>query len=175
MAAPPSWDIYAFRFGVDSAPRPLLAGRFNESQPALSPDGRWLAYVSDESGREEVYVVPFPNTDAGRWQISSAGGREPLWNPNGRELFYSDTEVGGTRISIIDFSAGPGAVTQKDLIVLKEDVGGFETNRFERLFEVTPDGQRFLMSRAQGQGDLTVDLILVRNWFDELRQKAGNK
>ena len=175
MAAPPSWDIYAFRFGVDSAPRPLLAGRFNESQPALSPDGRWLAYVSDESGREEVYVVPFPNTDAGRWQISSAGGREPLWNPNGRELFYRDTEVGGTRISIIDFSAGPGAVTQKDLIVLKEDVGGFETNRFERLFEVTPDGQRFLMSRAQGQGDLTGDLILVRNWFDELRQKAGNK
>jgi hypothetical protein len=134
-----------------------------------------LAYVSDESGREEVYVVPFPNTDAGRWQISSAGGREPLWNPNGRELFYRDVEAGGTRISVVDLSGGPGAATQTTVIVLKEDEGEFETNRFERLYEVTPDGQRFLMSRAQGRGDQSGDLVLVRNWFEELRQKAGGK
>ena len=72
----------------DAKPRPLLRTRFNEYQPRLSPDGRWLAYVSDESGRDEVYVRPFPEVDKGKWQVSTSGGVYPLWSPDGRELAH---------------------------------------------------------------------------------------
>jgi serine/threonine-protein kinase len=80
-------DLYARRMGVDSAV-PLVATGYDETSPAVSPDGRWLAYTSDESGRPEVYVRPFPNTNDGRWLVSAGGGQEPVWAHSGRELFY---------------------------------------------------------------------------------------
>jgi serine/threonine-protein kinase len=83
-----SRDIHAVRLDRDTTPIPLLTGRFNEQGAALSPDGRWLAYTSDESGRDEIYVRPFPNTAAGRWQVSTAGGFATRWAHSGRELFY---------------------------------------------------------------------------------------
>ena len=79
-------DIWMVGLG-DRKPRPFLKTQYNESSPKFSPDGRWLAYVSDESGRWEVYVQPFPGP-GGKWQISTEGGTEPVWNPAGRELFY---------------------------------------------------------------------------------------
>ena len=86
-------NIIALRPGVDSAPTELLAtSGFDESAPALSPDGKWLAYASDETGRTEVYIRPFPNVDDGKWQVSSNGGQAPLWAHSGRELFYVDAE-----------------------------------------------------------------------------------
>ena len=73
-------NILAFRPGVDSAPQELLASaQADESAPALSPDGKWLAYASDETGRNEVYIRPFPNVDDGKWQVSTNGGQAPLW------------------------------------------------------------------------------------------------
>ncbi|MCX5755112.1 MAG: protein kinase, partial [Gemmatimonadetes bacterium] len=81
-------DIALWHRG-DTATVPLIASpAFSETSPALSPDGRWLAYTSDESGRDEVYVRPYPNVDAGRWQVSQAGGSSPHWSHTGRELFY---------------------------------------------------------------------------------------
>ena len=81
--------LIVLRQGPDSATVPVAADSgFDENAPVLSPDGRWLAYVSDETGQDEVWVRPFPNVDAGRWQVSARGGTEPLWAHSGRELFY---------------------------------------------------------------------------------------
>ena len=71
----------------------LLRERYNEFQPQISPDGRWMAYTSDESGKYEVYVRPFPEVDKGRWQVSTSGGDSPLWSPDGRELFYRNGDA----------------------------------------------------------------------------------
>ena len=81
-------DLYALRLGIDSVPVPLVVTEFSETAPRVSPDGRWLAYVSNLSGQWEVYVRPFPNTNDGKWQVSTDGGQEPVWAHSGRELFY---------------------------------------------------------------------------------------
>ena len=80
--------LFKLQLGTDSAPVPLFAVAGGESSPAFSPDGRWLAYVSDESGRAEVYVRPFPDLDTRKIQVSLDGGAAPRWNPDGEELFY---------------------------------------------------------------------------------------
>ena len=90
VASPGSADIEGIRPGIDSAAVPLVASKFSDMAPAISPNGRWLAYASDESGRFEVYVVPFPNTSAAKWAVSTGGGTEPLWSHKGNELFYRD-------------------------------------------------------------------------------------
>ncbi|HXI20924.1 MAG TPA: hypothetical protein VNH46_07565, partial [Gemmatimonadales bacterium] len=84
-------NILAFRPGVDSVPREFLAtDRADESAPTVSPDGRWLAYESNETGRNEIYIRPFPQVESGKWQVSTSGGQAPLWAHSGRELFYVD-------------------------------------------------------------------------------------
>jgi len=92
-------DIWVLRLGDPSASsgqgrkaQPFLRTPFNEASPRFSPDGRWLAYISDESGRYEIYVQPYPGP-GGKWQISAEGGRGPVWNPNGRELFYRNRDI----------------------------------------------------------------------------------
>ena len=83
-------DIHAIRPGVDSAPTVLVSSTFDERHPLVSPDGRWLAYTSNESGRDEVYLRPFPDVGDGRWQLSAAGGEEPLWSvPRHRGAFQN--------------------------------------------------------------------------------------
>ena len=86
----PAGDIYGRRLTRDSADVPLVATEFQESSPTISPDGRWLAYVSTETGQPQVYVQTFPNVDDGRWLVSIGGGTEPVWARNGRELFYRE-------------------------------------------------------------------------------------
>ncbi len=97
------WDILLLPLGEKAAPRPLLASPFNELTPALSPDGRWIAYVSDESGRDEVYVRPFPSLD-GKWQVSTSGGNEPVWARNARELFFG---MSGGGFGHVDYDVSP--------------------------------------------------------------------
>ena len=81
-------DIGMLSMEGDRKWKPLLQEKYHETQPQISPDGRWMAYVSDESGKSEVYVRPFPDVDKGKWQVSTSGGDSPLWSPDGRELFY---------------------------------------------------------------------------------------
>src|SRR5258705_4309866 len=90
IATPGAGDILGIRPGIDTAPVPVVATTFTEMSPAFSPDGRWLAYTSNETGEDEIYVVPFPNTGAGKWAISAGGGTEPLWSHRGNEVFYRD-------------------------------------------------------------------------------------
>jgi Tol biopolymer transport system component len=163
-------DILAFRPGIDSAPWPILSTPFNEFEPALSPDGQYLAYVSDESARREIYIRPFPNTDDGKWLISRGGGIEPAWSQDGSELFHRD--LTGQNLHVIDLSRGPSSARESDVIELSRDKD-YEVNSRNRLYDVAPDG-RFVMIRRAAGGDVSGDLIMVQNFFRELEEKVGN-
>jgi len=163
VSSPGSGDILAIRPGIDTAPVPVVATTFTEMSPALSPNGRWLAYVSNETGADEIYVVPFPNTSAAKWAISAGGGTEPLWSHRGSELFYraASGDLVAVAINIQPrFSLGRS--------VALFPTAGFTSLRYAPQYAVAPDDRRFLMIRA-GTPD---KLIVVENWFEELRTKS---
>jgi len=163
-----SGDILAIRPGIDTAPVPVVATRFSEISPALSPNGRWLAYVSNETGEDEIYMVPFPNTGTGKWAISAGGGTEPVWSHRGSELFYRDASGNLVAVAVNTsptFSLGRATVLFP--------AARFTSLRFNPQYAVAPDDQRFLMIRPLETG--TPDkLIVVENWFEELRAKSRN-
>ena len=164
-------DISLFRPGVDSAPVALLASpQFDESAAAISPDGRWIAYQSNEAGREDVYLRPFPGVDAGKRQVSTGGGTAPLWAPNGRELFY----VNASR-DMMSVAVGPGPELDvgepKVLFHLGERLY-LTANENYTPFDISPDGQRFIMARQivdASRPELPV--VVAENWFEELRAR----
>jgi hypothetical protein len=167
-------DIYGRR-AADSAFVPLIADpKYNETSPAISPDGRWITYVSNETGRPEVYVRPFPGVDEGKWQVSVAGGQAPLWARSGRELFYVDA-----RRSMMVVAVPPGATfapgTPRKLFQLEPTDYLGEVENYTP-FEITPDGRHFLMLRlrmlapgAEGR------FLYVENWFTELKAAVGTQ
>ena len=175
LAAGGEDDIVGFRPGVDSAAIPLVATPdFAEQDPALSPDGRWLAYASDETGRNEVYVRPFPNVDSTRVRISTDGGFGPLWAHSGDELFFVDA-AGSSVIAAQVETAPEFRVLQRETLFALEAgsaVGaGFDS------YDIAPDDQRFLMIRLALTGPSDggdARYILVQNFFEELRERAGN-
>jgi serine/threonine-protein kinase len=164
-----SRDIYALRLGRDTTPIPLLTGRFNEQGAALSPDGRWLAYSSDESGRDEIYVRPFPNTAAGRWQISTAGGFAALWAHSGRELFYGAPSGDFMAVPVASGSTFNPGVPQR-LFPLGS---GLIPSSIVPYYDLTPDDRRFVMVRlaAVNQAPGAGQIVMVDNWFEELGRK----
>ena len=165
VGGPPSADIVAMRLGTDSVPKPLLAEPFNEWQPALSPDGRWLAYLSDETGRPEVFVRPFPLVQEGRWQVSTEGAMDPVWSGNGRELFFRD--LTGQTLMVADMARGPASATRRESARSTAD-NALELNVVDHMFDASADGRRFLIVR-QGTGDQSGDLVIVLNFVTELR------
>jgi serine/threonine-protein kinase len=161
-------EIYGLRPGVDTVPVPLVVSEFDDREPALSPDGRWLAYISDESGQNEVYVRPFPNTGDAKWQVSTAGGREPLWAHNGRELFYRSESREFVVAEIITepmFSIGE----QRVLFSSRP----YERDANHRAYDVSADDQRFVMIRQTALGASGAKLVLVENWFEELKERMS--
>lgn len=136
------------------------------SAPAFSPDGHWLAYVSEESGRREVYVQPYPGP-GGKYQISTEGGTEPLWNHNGRELFYRD----GDKMMAVDIYAQPSFAAGKPRQLFQ---GDYLPNYFPGpYYDVSGDGQQFLMLKPVEQAQVAPSQInVVLNWFEELKQKV---
>ena len=172
VSGPPSQGILAMRLGTeDSTPVSMVDGPANELHAAVSPDGRWLAYASDESGRREVYVRPFPAVDEGKWQMSTDGGVEPLWSPDARSLYFRN--LGGDRIEVVDMSLDPSSATRRLLLQLPANFA-FEQNPNDRLFDILPTGDRFVMIR-QGEGDRSGKLVIVLNFFEELRAKVGRE
>jgi serine/threonine protein kinase/Tol biopolymer transport system component len=131
----------------------------------ISPDGRWIAYESSESGRAEVYVQPFPNS-GGRWQISTDGGTEPVWNRNGREMFYRTAN----KLMAVDVVTQAAFSADKPRLILEgrymARTGGSPAN-----YDVSPDGQRFVMIKSSDETPAT-QINIVQNWFDELKQKV---
>jgi len=162
-------DIYAIRPGVDSAAVALTATEFNEYSPALSPNGRWLAYVSNESGRDEVYVIPFPEgrLGGGLVQVSADGGGSPVWAHSGRELFYRN---GNNELVAVQVSGDPTfAARQQDVLFSMED---YLLSGGHPMYDVSQDDQRFVMLRNVGAED--AELILVENFSEELKRLVPN-
>ncbi|MDA2937894.1 hypothetical protein MYX75_06490 [Acidobacteria bacterium AH-259-A15] len=121
-----------------------------------------MAYISDESGQFEVYVRPFPNVDDGRWQISRSGGRGPVWAPDGRELFYRN----GDAMMVVRIGSHPTTAGTPEVLF----TGDYYSSR-RRRYDIHPDGKRFLMLKEGGvAGETRQELILVQNWFQELKR-----
>ena len=170
FSAPGAGDILAVPIGAGGPPEPLLNHPdFEESSPTLSQDGRWLAYTSNESGQREVYVRPFPNVGDGVWLISDGtGGTEPRWSPAGGELFYRNATGALVAMSVTTqptFAPGTSEVLFE---------GTFKTDNRHREYDVTPDGQRFLMLRRVGRGGgLQREIIMIEGFAGALEGFAG--
>jgi Tol biopolymer transport system component len=163
-------DIMMRGLAGDTATRELLAGPAEESAPAVSPDGRWLAYVSDETGRYEVWVRPFPNVSAGRWQLSRSGGIEPVWSPDGRELYY---RADGDLVSAAIAATPSFRVTGTRVLF---DASGYQTGLSHANYAVSRDNRRFVFvppySRTAGYSGR---LVMVRNLFTELAPRLEGR
>jgi serine/threonine-protein kinase len=155
----------------DTTVRILLDGDYAQLDPQVSRDGRWLAYQSDETGRFEVYVRPYPDVEAGRWLVSTAGGTSPRWSPDGRDLFYYDGEgIARVPVAASGSALTPGRPTR--LFGVKP-FGG----RLGPDFEVSPDGQRFLfLIPTATEAPHPTSLVLVQNWAQALTTRlAGGR
>jgi serine/threonine-protein kinase len=166
VESPGSGDILAIRPGIDTAPVPVVATRFSEISPALSPNGRWLAYVSNETGEDQIYMVPFPNPGTAKRAISEGGGTEPVWSHRGSELFYRDAS--GNLVAV-EVNTSPTFSLGRTTVLFP--AAKFTSNRFNPQYAVAPDDQRFLMVRPLETG--THDkLIFVQNWVEALKSSA---
>ena len=160
----PGMDIIGMRPGRDTEPTELIATVFDERAVMLSPDGRWLAYVSDETGRNEVYVRPFPGVDAGKTTVSVNGGVMPLWSRSGEEIFY--VSQGAMVEARISTEPSFGVRTREVLFPMTP----FPQDSDYTLYDIAPDGQRFVMlQREETPGR---ELMLVLNWFEELEARV---
>ena len=171
LTLPPSRDIGLWHRG-DTAVTPLLAESYQEIEPALSPDGRWLAYNSDESGPPEIFVRPFPNVTGGRWQVSRNGGTEPLWSHSGRELFFRDAQGDLVSVSI---TPGPTFDAGEQRVLFK--ASDYLRSQGHRAYDITPDDRRFVFLRSVDESGATAgpaNLVEVDNWFTELRETGKN-
>ena len=147
----------------------LLQAEANEMSAQVSPDGRWLAYMSDESGQFEIYVRPYPNVADSRWKVSSNGGRSPLWSRNGGELFYQD--FGGALLAVPVAPGGtfaPGAAAT--IIPANRRYVGFGSAVGGRPYDVSLDGARFLMIKNLNDGRPPA-FVVVQNWLAEVADR----
>jgi len=158
------YDVYTLSL-KDGKPQPFLRTPSVETAPRFSPDGRFIAYASDESGRIEIYVRSYPGP-GGKWQISSEGGSEPVWNPKGGELFYR----AGNKMMAVDVTVQPTFSAGKPRTLFEGPY--LPTPRSFPDYDVSPDGQRFLMLKPSEQTSSLTQIVVVQNWFEELKQKV---
>jgi serine/threonine-protein kinase len=149
---------------------PLLKETYNERAGEVSPNGRWLAYQSNESGQDEIFVRPYPEIDSGRWQVSQGGGTRPAWSRDGRELFYF--QAPGKVLSVAiqpsqSFQAGTPEVVVN---------GQYSAPNDGRTYDVSLDGKRFLMIKpARTQATSVTELVVTLNWSEELKKVVPGK
>ncbi len=159
-------DILAVSTIGDSAAVPVATSSFSEVQPAMSPDGRWVAYVSNDAVTNEVYVRPFPNTNAGRWQVSNGGGGSPVWSADGKELYFLDPT---NRLIAAHLGTGP-AFSVTGLTPLF-DATRFSYFAFHQAFAVTRDGQFVFLGPVGPLAKPSIRMVQADNWFADLRAK----
>jgi len=164
VSEPGNGDIFAVKTG-DTALVPLIATGARETSPALSPDGRWLAYASNESGTSEIYVRPFPDVASARWQVSLNGGNSPLWAHSGRELFYQNG-----RSQLVSAEVVPGATFSVGQQRVLFPAASYGLAGAVARYDVTADDRRFVMVRGVTAAEES-ELILTENWFQELKAR----
>jgi Tol biopolymer transport system component len=152
-------DIGQLEVDQPSAARTFIRTQFNELEAVFSPDGRFVAYQSDESGRWEVYVQPYPGPGA-KEQVSTEGGLAPAWNPKGGELFYQTA----TSLMAVRMENGKSAGAPARLFAWPR------TRDYRREYDVSPDGQHFLMLESADPGQAASQINVVLNWFEELKR-----
>jgi len=164
------YDISALSVAGARGKKLLLQGKFVEANPQISPDGKWMAYLSNETGDMEIYVRPFPDVNSGKWQVSTNGGQEPRWSPDGRELFYRSGEAMMRAVveTTPTFNAGVPEALFRDTY----------HSSYGYNWDISPDGKRFLM--LKGTNSASASPILQRinivvNWAEELKQRVPVK
>jgi serine/threonine-protein kinase len=161
-------DLLSFRVGSDSATPFTAAPQAREAAPRLSPDGRWVAYVSNQTGRFEIYVRPWPDPGTGAvWQVSDGGGQEPVWARSGRELFYKS---GGNFVSA-QISTNPGfAVAKRSRLF---PVAGYLNLPMHQRYDVMPGDSTFLLIGEPSVGTPEdIHTVVVENYFEELKRSG---
>lgn len=157
--------IYARRTSGDTTLRELVVSTGDDGTPAVSPDDGWLAYASNETGRNEVYVRPFPNTADAKHRVSVNGGAEPVWAHSGRELFFVD---GADQLVAAEISTSPTfAVGRRQGLF---SFGAFVHDEWGNWWAVAPDDRRFLTLQRSTKGG-TGDVVLIENWLQVLKGK----
>jgi len=156
-----SWDIWVLPTSGDRKPVPFLKTQFSELMPVFSPDGRFLAYQSNESGRMEVYVQGFPGP-GGKWQISTSGGVEPHWRADGKELYY---RAPGQKMMAVDVLTGGSGMTAGAPRLLFQ--GRFDLGIARNRYLPTADGRRFLTVAPLGREAMTPTTVVL-NWYADL-------
>ena len=164
-------DIYAIRPGADTVAVAMEVTEFSERGVSLSRNDRWLAYVSNRTGRNEVYVRPFPDAGSGLVQVSADGGSGPVWAHNGRELFYWN---GANELVVVQFTEDPTFATVREDVLFP--MNDYLTRRTSHpLYDVSPDDQRFVMLRILAGAEDDTELILLENFFEELKERVPNE
>ena len=159
-----SADIYTLSLDGDPHVQPIIEGKGYEGGPQFSPEGKWLAYVSDKDGPFQVYVRPFPNGKD--TLVSTDGGTQPRWNPNNQEIFYRE----GDKMMAVSLSASPDLRLFQPHILFERKYN-FTSVTYPN-YDVSRDGQRFLMVKPRSDSG---QLTLVFNWTEELKRRVPAK
>jgi len=163
-------DILAQRTASDRQPVPLVATPRAEYSPAASPNGAWLAYVSNETGRYEVYVTPLATPSAGKWAISTNGGSMPRWSHHGDEVFYMDLRSNLVAVRVTP--TPPFAVESRRVLFDASDF--LQPSISRRNFDVAADDQRFLMVQ-RADGARSGQVVVAEHWPEEMRRRAAQR
>jgi serine/threonine-protein kinase len=151
----------------DHATQTFIQGPFNAGGARFSPDGNWVAYVSDESGRNEVYVRPYP--EGTRVQISAAGGTQPVWSSNGRELFFRN----GDQLLAVNVTLGRSFAASKPVVLFSRSIAADSSGIAYELmadYDVSKDGQRFVFPKSSPESAEVPHARVILDWFSELKR-----
>jgi hypothetical protein len=144
----------------------LIESPFDQFQAQISPDGRWLAYDSDESGRDEIFIQPFPGL-GGKWQVSTVGGTEPRWSRDGRQLFYRNAN----KMMSVEINAKEGFSASGPRLVFEEPYAPSRTEA--SAYDVAPDGQHFVMLKEEAAQASRLELRTILNWSEEVKRRLA--
>jgi hypothetical protein len=169
-----NFDICVLSMDKDHVKSTLLQTEYSEGWPEISPDGRWLAYRSNESNKYNIYVRPFPETDTGKWMVSTDGGNSPLWAPDMQELYYLSED---NHAMAVEVNTEPTIRFGTPRVLFENKNLGPNNPMIGTPWDIHPDGKRFLMMKPVVPGSEAKlpkpKITIVLNWFEELKAKVS--